>query len=281
MGYLHQQLLTREDVQLDKAHFFWFIANFVCFFSILKLDVKQVKDVLNVDILSYLTSEAVRETEKWEERMRCSLDNKPRRLNWCVFAIREYLRVLEMNCSVGGSLDGSEESQGLEDWSNQLCVHLSHMQDLHKLFLLLLRQFNNPQIQIRSFLSNIIITNHLLLLILKRTAEFLVSGRSFDFKRHLQIFCSKSILAQYGSVLEDFKTNDTFLNDSILTFLRYLHDDLGRTDLLCETVIIRPFSKIWEEKSKASNNIIFFLNFSIFNSVNFLLICRFLTTGTI
>jgi hypothetical protein len=49
--------------------------------------------------------------------------------------------------SISGSgsrslVDGIEESKGLEDWRNQLCVKLLDMQDLRQLILLLLRQFS-------------------------------------------------------------------------------------------------------------------------------------------
>ena len=64
----------------------------------------------------------------------------------------------------------SEESKGLEDWRNQLCVKLLDMQDLRQLILLLLRQFSiDPAKKIpndhRNFLCDILKTNHLLLLI--------------------------------------------------------------------------------------------------------------------
>ena len=237
------------------------------YFSIIKTDVKHIKDALNIDILSYLTSEAVRETDKFEKLMKSQVKSEssltafmPRQLSSCVNAIREYLRVLMMNSSSGGGsrslIDGSKESKGLEDWSNQLCVKLLDMQDLHKLFLLLLRQFNtDPTKKIlntdsQSFLCDILKTNHLLLLILKWAAEKF-PRKNFDFKKHLQQFCSENILYEYGLVLEDFRENDDCLNECILTFLLHYLYDLGRMDLLYHPVIIRPISEIWKEKPKA------------------------------
>ena len=54
-------------MQLDKAQFFWLMAYFLGFVSILNLDMKCIKDVLKIDILCYLTWEAQREAEKLEK----------------------------------------------------------------------------------------------------------------------------------------------------------------------------------------------------------------------
>jgi hypothetical protein len=268
VGNLYQQSLRNENVKLNKDHqnLLWIIENFMRYFSILKTEAKSIKDALNVEILSYLTFEAVREAEKLDKLMESRDLNLslPRQLPSCVNAIREYLRVLVMNSSVGGGsrslVDGIEESKGLEEWSNQLCVKLLDMQDLHKLFLLLLRQFSNnsskniPNADYRSFLFDILETNHLLLHILKWAAEKFPTAdvlKNFDFQKHLKQFCSENIFYQYGSVLQEFRTNDISLNECILTFLfRYLYD-LGRRDLLYHPIIIRPISEIWEEKPEA------------------------------
>ena len=259
MGNLHHQLLRHEDVQLDKAQFFWLMAYFLGFVSILNLDMKCIKDVLKIDILCYLTWEAQREAEKLEKWFQHqSLDIKPRRLHRCVTAIREYLIVLEINSNTDESLDGSDDdSLGFEEWSNQLRMCLPAMRDLRQLFLLLLRQYN-PNFQDHQYLRDVITTNYLLLLTLKRAHGYPAKpayGGHFDFNDHLQQFCSITILTQYGTALEDFRTNSTVVNDSILTLLRYLKDDLGRTDLLCESVIISPFSKIWDFRLTEKSNV--------------------------
>jgi timeless protein len=121
------------------------------------------------------------------------------------------------------------------------------MRDLRQLFLLLLRQFN-PKFHCRRLLCDIITGNHLLLTTLKQADEFPACGPRFDMTEHLSQFCTKTILARYGSALTDFRTNGPFINDSIFTILLHVKNDLGRTDLLLDPVILRPFVKIWEEE---------------------------------
>jgi hypothetical protein len=241
-----------EDVQLDKAQFFWLMAYFMGFASILNLNMTCISDALNIDILSYLTWEAHRAAEKLEEWYQRSREIiQPRRLHRCVTSIKEYLLVLEINSNVGESLEGSEESQGFKEWSNRLLMHLPAMTDLRQLLLLLIRQYN-PNFQDRQYFHDVITTNNLLLLALKRAHGCPSYDGNFDFKEHLQQFCSITILTQYGIALKDFKTNGIVVNASIFNLLRYLINDLGRTDILCESVIILPFREIWETKYEAN-----------------------------
>jgi timeless protein len=47
--------------------------------------------------------------------------------------------------------------------------------------------------------------------------------------------------------LNDFGTNDPFVNDCVFTLLRHVGVYRGRADLLCDPAILRPLGKIWEE----------------------------------
>ena len=55
---------------------------------------------------------------------------------------------------------------------------------------------------------------------------------------------------QYGIALKDFKTNGIVVNDSILTLLRYLNDDLGRTDILCESRLFFRLEKYGRQNTR-------------------------------
>lgn len=222
--------------------------------------MEHFKDIFTIDLLSYLTWEAVRETEEFEmNSLQPSVDLKPclRRLHLGVTAIREYLQALETYSRLGvagnSQGNGSSSQQGSEERERicQLRGYLPAIRDLRQLFLLQLRHFN-PVIQSRRYLRDVITANHVLLLTLERAAQQSVYGASFDLRQHLNQFCSRTILSRYGTALEDFKTNGPFVNDCILTVLHHIGADLGRADLLCEPVILRPFSKIWEEEFNVS-----------------------------
>jgi timeless protein len=77
--------------------------------------------------------------------------------------------------------------------------------------------------------------------------------------------------------LENFKTNGTLVNDCIFTMLHHVGCDLDRVDLLIEPVILRTFSKIWEDAFNAS----FYFYFAFLYLINLSVIFRFATIGMI
>jgi len=78
--------------------------------------------------------------------------------------------------------------------------------------------------------------------------EFADPKACFDVEKHLEQFCNAAVMDRYGRALEDFRTNGPFLNDCIMTILHHVGTDLGRADLLCTPIILKPFGKMWEEE---------------------------------
>lgn len=288
---LHQQLLKQGETYVlwDKSHFFWLICYFLPIAAQLEMSVKHLKDVLTIDLLCYLTWEAVHQTEELEiHTFQHSVDLKPclRRLHLCVKAIREYLITLGRFSRplVAGSMPQNANAPPVENGEGNLITRLSGyvpaIRDLRQLFLLQLRQFD-PVVQSRRYLLDVIATNHILLLTLERSTGQSSRG-SFDFNRHLTQFCSEIIVDRYGTALEDFKTNGPFVNDCILTLLHHVAGDLGRADLLCRPAILRPFSEIWAAEFNVSLQSTTVVNDSVRDYFNISrLNCRCVTIGMI
>ncbi|XP_046633334.1 protein timeless-like isoform X2 [Daphnia pulicaria] len=243
---LHRKLLQQDALPLDKSHFLWLITYFLRFTSQLEMDGEHLKDVITIDVLCYLTWEAVCETEEFQlNSLRADVDLKPsmHRLHLCVTAIQEYLQAVETYSRSGAE---NSPSQMHEERISQICGYLPAIRDLCLLFLLQLRHFD-PSIQSRYYLCDIIKANHVLLLTLERATPQPTTGTNFDLRQHLQQFCTKTIIARYAMALENFKTNGLLVNDCIFTMLHHVGCDLDRVDLLIEPVILRTFSKIWED----------------------------------
>ena len=162
-----------------------------------------------------------------------------------VSAIREYLLALDKYSR--SSYKTTEHGPLCRDYKyeeniSQMQSYLQVMHNLRQLFLLQLRLFNSST-QSRQYLCDVITANHVLLLLLER-AESHSPSSSFDVCQYLKHFCTKTILSQYGTALEDFMTNGHFVNDCIFTMLHHIGCDLGRPDLLCDAVFLRSFSKM-------------------------------------
>ena len=259
---MHKKLLQQDKLLLaEKSYFLWLITYFLRFASPLKLGVQYLKDVLTTDLLCYLTWDAIHETEEFEIiALRPFVDLKPnlRRLTLGVTAIREYVQALDRYC------DASQEdsSAGKDELLVECYMPIMHI--LRQLFVLRLRLYD-PILQSRRYLCDIITANHALLLTLERISQNSADGVSFDISKHLDQFCSKMILHRYGTALGDFKTNSIFINDCILTILHHVGLDLGRADLLCDPIILRPFSQMRECKFNVESR---FINLSILLIIN-------------
>ena len=262
-------LLRQIDQQFDTTELVWLIGFFLDFAPILKLDMESIKDVFNIDMLCYLTWETTLAAEKVESNSRrlarglAEVILCQKGLSRCVWAIREFLQVVYKysRFKISTPTRGSESFRGDEQWTYKLSSYLPAMRDLRQLFLLLLRQFN-AKFQSRQYLRDIIAGNHLLLVTLMRVDDISTFTSKFNLNQHLSQFCSKLIFAQYGTALRDFRTNGTFINDSIFTVLHHCAYDLDCVDLLCEPYILHQFAKIVKTKFKASI-------FNIFSLVNF------------
>ncbi|KAI9560955.1 hypothetical protein GHT06_011911 [Daphnia sinensis] len=206
--------------------------------------------MLTADLMCYLVWVVVQETENVQlNSTNADVDPKPslRRLRLGVRAIFEYLQALEKYSTIEES-DSSKNkfSQCVEEWISQLHHELLAMNELRQLFLLQLRHFDH-EFQSHQCLCDIICANHALLLTLERAVQQPQYSVSFHLNNHLNQFCTKTVMSRYGSALEEFRTNDYFVNESIFTMLRRVGCDLGRLDLLCQPIILRPLSKIWQE----------------------------------
>jgi hypothetical protein len=256
VSQLYQRLLE-QGAQLpmfDKSYFLWLISYFLPIASHLELDIfKHLKDVVCVDIISYLIWESASESEEFEINSLNSADLQPglRRMQLGVKAIRECLLALEARSSYVEKADGSYCQEQMNIFKFR--ASLAKVNDLRQLPLLQLRQFD-PAIQNKKYLGDVITTNHVLLKTLERAAgQPSTYNCNLDFGGHFEQFCSKEILNRYGLALNDFRTNDPFVNDCVFTLLRHVGVYRGRADLLCDPAILRPLGKIWEEGFNVSS----------------------------
>lgn len=112
-------------------------------------------------MLSYLTYEGVTLYEQFELTSRhCEIDLEPslRRIYLVVTAIREFLQTLNTYTNI------VHLSPNDIEYIRRLQSQISITDDLKQLFVLLIRNYN-PAIQSKQYLQDLIVTNHILLLI--------------------------------------------------------------------------------------------------------------------
>ncbi|XP_021703082.1 protein timeless isoform X2 [Aedes aegypti] len=238
---LHAQLLSDLQVQIDTSHFFWLVTYFLKFASQLELDLEHINTVLSFEIVSYLAYEGVMLCEQLEQ-----LNREPhndllpclRRIHLVVTAIREFLQALDTYKK--SSHLTKEDKDRLKLLQLQICA----TEDLRCLFVLLLRCYN-PNVQSRQYLQDLIVTNHILLLLLDGV-QGIAKANNGDMLVHIKQFATVEIMHQYGLLLEDFRDNGAFVNDCIFTMMHHVGGDLGQINVLFQPNILKTYSQIWE-----------------------------------
>lgn len=239
---LHAKLLTDKQVSIDTSHFFWLVTYFLKFAAQLELDLVHISSVLSFEVISYLTFEGVNLCEQLEltSRQR-GTDLKPflRRIHLVVTAIREFLHALEIYKK--SSHLSTEDKNFIDSLRKQIASTL----DLRHLFVLLLRCYN-PSIQSHQYLQDLVVTNHVLLLLLDNVSKQSECVKDAKILEHISQFATVDIMRHYGVLLENFRENGEFVNDCIFTMMHHVGGDLNQVAILFQPSIIKTYSQIWE-----------------------------------
>ncbi|KAG4068427.1 hypothetical protein HA402_007947 [Bradysia odoriphaga] len=245
VGELHAQLLIPTDLQsnmVDTSYFFWLITYFLRFAAQLELDFEHVKRVLSYDVLAYLAYEGVNLCEEFE--LNCSQDGvdlKPcfQKMHLLVTAIKEFIQTLSMYKKFT-FLNTTDQNH-----IQQLSIQISSTSDLHCLFLLLLRHYN-PTLQNKQYLEDLIVSNHLLLVLLDDAAKLHNSSGRINLMEHIEQFSTVEVMYHYGLLLTDFEHNGEYVNDCIFTMMHHIGGEIEQITALFQPVILKTFSKIYE-----------------------------------
>ncbi|KAF5277705.1 hypothetical protein FQR65_LT03685 [Abscondita terminalis] len=237
---LYTQLLADAHLPMDTSYFFWLVTYFLKFAAQLELDLEFINPVLSYDIISYLVFQGVWLFEELQISHRLlKIDLKPtlRRLHLVVTAIRECLQTFETYEKVMHISD--EDRNSLMTLQIQIC----EMKELRSLFLLLLRQYD-PTFQNKQYLQDIIVTNHVYLLLLDKMLKN--KAVDVDIEEHLKEFATVECMRQYGILLENFQENEEYVNNCIFTMMHHTAGDLEKITTLYQPNILKTFSQMWE-----------------------------------
>lgn len=241
---LHEKLLTDLQLSIDTSHFFWLVTYFLKFAAQLELDMEHIKSVLCFEIIGYLTFEGVNLCEQLELSSRQQgTDLKPylRRIHLVVTAIREFLQALGVyKKSSHLSIEDKEQIHVLE-------TQIGCTEELRHLFVLLLRCYN-PMFQSKQYLQDLVVTNHILLVLIDKVSKQESPKCDIDIDEHIQQFATVEIMHHYGVLLESFRENGDFVNDCIFTMIHHVGGDLNQVAILFQPKILKTFSKLWENE---------------------------------
>lgn len=148
----------------------------------LELDLDHVKCILSFETVSFLTYEAINQYEQLELMARfreMNLTSYIDRLQTAVTAIQVLLQAVEKYTSV---VDLSEDDK---NYIRLLRLQISVTEDLRHLFILLIRNYR-PTIQSKNYLKDLIVTNHILLLIPENLNGYGYDNGRFKLKENVR-----------------------------------------------------------------------------------------------
>lgn len=148
----------------------------------LELDLDHVKCILSFETVSFLTYEAMNQYEQLELMARfreMNLTSYIDRLQTAVTAIQVLLQAVEKYSSV---VDLSEDDK---NYIRLLRLQISVTEDLRHLFILLIRNYR-PTIQSKNYLKDLIVTNHILLLIPENLNGYGYDNGRFKLKENVR-----------------------------------------------------------------------------------------------
>ena len=222
---LKEEVMVRSIPILDQSHFLWLLSYFIKLAVAIDLEYHHISHLLSPKMFGFLVYQGVILNEELEilstkatdlKSMNHSKTNQAlllRKMHLVVSAVRELIYVV-VNYSRKRNLAKCDR-----DSLKKLRYELGEMADLRQLLLLYIRSFV-PTVHSKQFLVEVIITNHILLLLL----EPIYLENKFDLPLHLKQFATTKIMEHYGKILQDFQTNSDFVNDCVFTLVCIIDD---------------------------------------------------------
>lgn len=144
--------------------------------------MEHIRSVLTYDIISYLTYEGVTLCEQIELGTRqdgSDVKSYLRRIHLVITAIREFLQTINTYNKMTNLSSADKEHLSL------LQTQITATEDLKCLFILLIRKYN-AALQSKQYLQDLVVTNHMLLLLIENVDKSEENKSSQKMVAHLQ-----------------------------------------------------------------------------------------------
>ncbi|KAL1440994.1 hypothetical protein MTO96_008918 [Rhipicephalus appendiculatus] len=225
---------------IDRCHFLWVVGYFTGLATALGLSLHHVRPVLSIEVVGLLVFEAITVCQELDMSRHQSAEGSKllkKRYHLVVRAFREFIAAI-------GTYNS--RCKGVGDDMRRLCVSLARLEDLRNIPLLLIRKWSAMPIQA---LVDLIITNHLLLLILEY-AQKTEGGLDIDILGHLSQYVSSPLLflpQKLPKVNRVVREPDVLVNDCVFTMMHHVAGDLKRPEALFHPNILSSFVNILNE----------------------------------
>ncbi|KAL3847895.1 hypothetical protein ACJMK2_018786 [Sinanodonta woodiana] len=228
-------------VAVDETYVLWAIGFFTKF-ARKNVSFMDVKPIFTSDLYGFLVFEAVKNSEE----LLVFRKDPPkralflRRLHLAIIGLREMVRTLQYF----KKLNLEEHNKHYLDY---LQCELAQMTDLRQCFLLLIRHYD-PNVHSLMLLTDIIVTNHMCLLLWEEWINKRFCSDKFSMLDHVKQFATNEVMQKYGVLLKNFYSNSPLVNDYIFTMMHHVAGDCERSQSLMQVSILKMFIQLWESE---------------------------------
>ncbi|XP_076436066.1 protein timeless-like [Babylonia areolata] len=234
---LMKALMSSYEGVLDDSFFMWTVGFFLSFARHSHVEFDQYRDLLNLDVFGFLVYQGYRNCET----LACQ---KKKQENCSLIKYRLHLVVCTLNQLFQVLLSHAKEAELDGEYIRNVQKCLAQMADLQRLFVLLIRSHQAPCQEV-VYLRDLIHTNHTYLLLLEEWVSQGYLPQHFSMLSHVKQFATAEVMEKYGSLLEQYTSNNETLNVAILTMMYHIAGDCNRGDVLLQLPILKKFSDIW------------------------------------
>lgn len=244
-----KEILISKDCNFDGSYFMWLVMFFLRISRVSEMNFVYIRDVISIDTVGFLVYMGVSTHEEIliGEQKKLDVSSKKMKLHFTIASIKELLKTLETYDNHLCHSVSAEDRHTIKELKRTLI----NMTDLRQLFLFLIRNSHNQRL---SFVRDVIITNHVYLLLLDRwiREENNVSV-NFEMVQHINQFASISAMQQYARLLENFDNNSHAVNDSIFTMMHHVAGDCNNPEVLMQMPILKIFTDLCDDNKFISN----------------------------
>lgn len=241
---LRNILTSQYKAMIDEVYILWLLAFFLKYARHQRVEFHYIRGIFSTDMFAFLVYKTVVNSEELVVAQRNKQDTTHhlRRIHLTVGAMREMLQGLKLYCE-----DQSLDKANIAYLEN-LQKDLANSVDLPQMFLLLIRNFQMHTHSLR-FLQDVIITNHLLLLLVDVWRSQSISKTEFHMLNHIKQFATTEVMQKYGRLLENFEYNNAVVNNCIFTMMHHVAGDCEKPNALLQVQILRTFLEILDSNA--------------------------------
>ncbi|XP_048747484.2 protein timeless-like isoform X2 [Ostrea edulis] len=254
---LRHILTSPYKAMIDEVYLLWLVAFFLKYARHQRMEFEYIRAIYSTDMYGYLVYEGVTNSEQLVIAQRNKQDTTKylRRLHLTVGALREMLHGLKLYS------EDTNLSMTNTSYLQNLQRDLAGMMDLPQMLLLLIRNFQMHTHNLK-FLQDVIVTNHLLLLLMDLWKTKGFSKREFNMLDHVKQFATIDVMQRYGRLLENYGYNNPVVNNCIFTMMHHIAGDCEKPTVLLQVQILRTFLEILDSSiplSQEKNDLIEFI----------------------